>query len=82
MPRKYANTVAVAYDMRHYIELRARSLGRAPEDAKHWYYGQSYGTILGQTFATLFPHRIERMILDGVSDTNDYYEGGWHRCRI
>lgn len=41
------------------------------------YWGFSYGTILGATFATLQPHRAHRMIVDGVSDSIDYYEGGW-----
>src|SRR5262249_36295910 len=29
------------------------------------YYGASYGTYLGQTFATVFPERVGRMVLDG-----------------
>jgi pimeloyl-ACP methyl ester carboxylesterase len=32
------------------------------------YYGVSYGTYLGQVYATLFPHRIRRMVLDSVVD--------------
>ncbi|KAF2651085.1 alpha/beta-hydrolase [Lophiostoma macrostomum CBS 122681] len=76
-PKKYANTVAVANDMRYYTELVAKQRGQAVETSKLWYYGQSYGTILGQTFATLFPERIGRMVLDGVVDTEDYYSGAW-----
>jgi len=41
------------------------------------YWGFSYGTILGATFATLQPHRAHRVILDGVADSVDYYAGGW-----
>jgi len=41
------------------------------------YWGFSYGTILGATFATLQPHRAHRMVLDGVADSVDYYAGGW-----
>ncbi|KAF2108824.1 TAP-like protein-domain-containing protein [Lophiotrema nucula] len=74
---KYANTVATAQDMLRYVELRAKSLGRPPAEAKLWYYGISYGTVLGATFATLFPDRIGRIILDVVVDTEDYYVGGW-----
>ncbi|KAF2178157.1 hypothetical protein K469DRAFT_695696 [Zopfia rhizophila CBS 207.26] len=74
---KYANTVAVANDMRHYIELRAKSIGQPPEEAKLWFYGISYGTVLGATYAALFPDRIARMMLDGVVDTEDYYNTGW-----
>jgi pimeloyl-ACP methyl ester carboxylesterase len=74
---RYANTVAVANDMRHYIELRARSLGNPVEKSRLWYYGVSYGTVLGATFAALFPDRVGRMILDAVQDADDYYSGRW-----
>ena len=30
------------------------------------YLGKSYGTAIGATYAELFPHRVGRMILDGV----------------
>ncbi|KAF1983862.1 hypothetical protein K402DRAFT_382243 [Aulographum hederae CBS 113979] len=77
-PNKYANTVAVANDMLRYTELRAKSLGRPAEESKLFYYGLSYGTGLGQTFATLFPNRIGRMVLDGNLDSADYFGGQWH----
>ena len=32
------------------------------------WYGASYGTQLGATYATLFPKRVGRMVLDGASD--------------
>ncbi|ESK91968.1 alpha beta hydrolase fold family [Moniliophthora roreri MCA 2997] len=41
------------------------------------FYGISYGTALGATFAAMFPDRIERMILDGVLETTGYYSGDW-----
>ena len=41
------------------------------------YWGLSYGTYLGNTFASRFPHRIGRMILDGVVDSDDYAATGW-----
>jgi pimeloyl-ACP methyl ester carboxylesterase len=74
---KYASTVATAQDMLHYLELRAKDLGQPPEEAKLWYYGISYGSILGPTFASLYPSRIGRMIIDGVLDLESYYNGGW-----
>ena len=76
-PKKYANTVATANDMRHYTELRAKEMGLPVEDAKLWYYGASYGTILGQVFATMWPEKVGRMVVDGVVDTDDYMAGGW-----
>ncbi|EXJ62950.1 hypothetical protein A1O7_03394 [Cladophialophora yegresii CBS 114405] len=41
------------------------------------YWGLSYGTYLGNTFASMFPGRIGRMILDGVVDADDYAATGW-----
>lgn len=74
---KYANTPAVATDMLTFIEAEARSIGQDPGQAKLRYLGFSYGTVLGQTFASMFPDRIDRMILDGVKDGEDYYKGTW-----
>ncbi|KAK7468356.1 hypothetical protein VKT23_002871 [Stygiomarasmius scandens] len=37
------------------------------------YFGQSYGTVLGATFATMFPDRVGRMILDGCVDMDGYF---------
>lgn len=41
------------------------------------YWGFSYGTILGQTFAAIHPDRVERLLIDGVVDPDDYYHGIW-----
>lgn len=41
------------------------------------YYGVSYGTILGATLATMQPHRVNRMILDGVASSSQYYAGNF-----
>ena len=41
------------------------------------FWGFSYGTVLGATLADMYPERVERVILDGVVDSFDYYEGGW-----
>ncbi|PVI00609.1 alpha/beta-hydrolase [Periconia macrospinosa] len=74
---RYANTVGTATDMLHYTELLAKQNGQNPEQSKLWYWGVSYGTLLGSTFASLFPQRVGRMILDGVVDGEDYYAGKW-----
>ncbi len=39
-----------------------------------YYWGFSYGTVLGQTYATLFPDRSERVIVDGVVDDFLWYD--------
>ncbi|KGQ12579.1 Putative hydrolase [Beauveria bassiana D1-5] len=59
------------------VELRKR--GHHNEDVPRLQYvGYSYGTILGNYFASLFPERVGRLILDGVVDAKDYSSGpGW-----
>ncbi|KAH9871123.1 hypothetical protein J1614_006697 [Plenodomus biglobosus] len=79
---KYAGTVATAQDMLHYIELSAKASDQAPKEAQLWYYGISYGSILGATFASLYPSRIGRMIIDGVLDLEDHYNGGWENASL
>ncbi|KAF2184655.1 hypothetical protein K469DRAFT_666450 [Zopfia rhizophila CBS 207.26] len=74
---RYANTPAVAADMLNFAEKQNVAYGRPAEEAKVWYFGISYGTLLGATFASLFPDRIGRMILDAVVDGEEYYHGVW-----
>jgi hypothetical protein len=57
--------------------LRAEQAATGRNDKKLWYYGLSYGTVLGATFAHIFPDEVGRMILDGVVDAEDYYDLGW-----
>ena len=35
------------------------------------WFGFSYGTAIGATYATLFPERIGRMVLDGPVDSSE-----------
>jgi pimeloyl-ACP methyl ester carboxylesterase len=44
------------------------SIRRALRRPKITYYGFSYGTYLGQVFATLYPRRVRRLILDSSVD--------------
>ncbi|KAJ6788996.1 hypothetical protein PWT90_02592 [Aphanocladium album] len=39
-----------------------------------YYWGYSYGSALGQTYATLFPDRSERVIVDGIVDNFLWYD--------
>ncbi|KAJ7259819.1 Alpha/Beta hydrolase protein [Mycena rebaudengoi] len=39
------------------------------------YWGISYGSVLGATFASLFPDKVGRLIIDGVLDMEAYYTG-------
>ncbi|UYM07179.1 alpha/beta hydrolase [Solicola gregarius] len=54
------STADTARDM----DLIRQALG----DEKLTYYGVSYGTYLGSTYAALFPDRVRGLILDGVLD--------------
>ncbi|KAK0445894.1 TAP-like protein-domain-containing protein [Armillaria borealis] len=65
----YISTDNVARDM--------LQISEAAGQEKLQYWGFSYGTVLGATFASLFPDKIERMILDGVLDMDGYYSGDW-----
>lgn len=42
------------------------------------YWGISYGTFLGNTFASVYPHRLGRTVLDAVLGTDDYLSSAWH----
>jgi pimeloyl-ACP methyl ester carboxylesterase len=41
-------------------------LRRAVGDAKLTYYGVSYGSYLGETYANLFPGNVRALVIDGV----------------
>lgn len=60
-------------DKRETLERVAYHTGRE----KIQYWGVSYGTVLGSTFAALHPDRVHRMIIDGVVDPADHYAGAW-----
>jgi pimeloyl-ACP methyl ester carboxylesterase len=60
----HVSTANVARDM----DLLRRSFG---EDKLN-YFGYSYGTFLGSTYASLFPKNYNRMVLDGPVDATDY----------
>ncbi|KAL2070425.1 hypothetical protein VTL71DRAFT_13451 [Oculimacula yallundae] len=44
-----------------------------PELLNLW--GFSYGSIIGQTFASMFPERVGRVVVDGVVDPDEYAAG-------
>ncbi|KAI1472520.1 Alpha/Beta hydrolase protein [Daldinia caldariorum] len=43
------------------------------------YWGFSYGTVLGNYFASMFPGRVDRMILEAVVDIHDYNGAKWSK---
>ena len=60
----YVTTGNVARD----LDLLRAAVG----DEKLTYLGFSYGTFLGATYASLFPDRLGRVVLDGPVDANEY----------
>ena len=57
---KYLDTVSTARD----LDVIRAVMG----DAKLNYLGYSYGTFIGETYASLFPAKVGRMVLDGIVD--------------
>ncbi|EWC46079.1 hypothetical protein DRE_04653 [Drechslerella stenobrocha 248] len=71
----YMSTPNVAFDMLQIAKADARSR-RLPEDSVLVnYYGVSYGTALGQTFASMYPQHVGRFVCDSVVDAQGYYSG-------
>ncbi|KAJ4209593.1 hypothetical protein NW759_013448 [Fusarium solani] len=62
---KYINTPQTAADMNSILD--------AVGQKDMYYWGFSYGTLLGQTYATLFPERSHRVIIDGVVNQFNWY---------
>ncbi|WP_253915712.1 alpha/beta hydrolase [Streptomyces sp. NRRL S-31] len=60
----YAGTRNTARDM----DVIRAALG----ERRISYLGYSYGTYLGQVYATMFPGRTDRVVLDGVINPADY----------
>ena len=57
---RHMSTVEVAKD----LDILRSALG----DQRLVYFGASYGTFIGATYADLFPRRVGRMVLDGALD--------------
>jgi pimeloyl-ACP methyl ester carboxylesterase len=56
----HISTADTARDLDH--------LRRLVGDRRLTYFGESFGTLIGQTYANLFPHRVRAMALDGLID--------------
>jgi pimeloyl-ACP methyl ester carboxylesterase len=74
--RKYADLLPhlTTVDTARDLDVVRRALG-APRIS---YFGYSYGTYLGAVYATLFPDRVHRMVLDSVVDPT----GVWYRDNL
>lgn len=77
---RHASTAHVARDMLsivdawdQWVDGTAVSTREESEKSGLVYWGFSYGTYLGIKFASMFPDRVGRLMLDGVVDA-EYYE--------
>ncbi|KAK7022930.1 hypothetical protein VNI00_016820 [Paramarasmius palmivorus] len=56
------------------------------EKIQYWgisYFFQDTATVLGATFAAMFPDKVERLVIDGVVDVaNDYYTAQWREMLL
>ncbi|MEO9322662.1 alpha/beta hydrolase [Nocardioides sp. C4-1] len=68
----HASTADVARDM----DLVRRALG----ESQLTYYGISYGSYLGATYAALFPSRVRALVVDGVLDPVAWSTGNRSRA--
>lgn len=71
----YMSTAINARDMLSIVDAFAQTDdGARAAKPSHLlnYYGISYGTFLGQTFASMFPTRVGNMVLDGVVSPEGY----------
>jgi pimeloyl-ACP methyl ester carboxylesterase len=66
----HVSTANVARDM----DLLRRALG----ERRIGYFGQSYGTLLGATYARLFPRHFSAMVLDGPLDPDEWLNHPLH----
>ncbi|KAG8810837.1 hypothetical protein FRC17_002742, partial [Serendipita sp. 399] len=81
---QYLNTAVVSTDMLSIVKAHGLD--------KLQYWGFSYGSVLGNSFATLYPvsisseemiivklsqEHVGRLVVDGVVDAEDYYAGLW-----
>ena len=62
----------------HTDEVSLRTIERTrweKDQERLLFWGFSYGSVIGTTFAAMQPHRVERLVVDGVADAGDFYRG-------
>ena len=78
--RRYMSTAYAARDILSILQ-KLETQNEESEPMKLNYIGMSYGTMPGLTFASLYPERVSRMILDGPVNGNDWV-GKWQMAHV
>jgi pimeloyl-ACP methyl ester carboxylesterase len=78
---RYIGTSAVVQDMMHFTGLQATARNKNAKTALINYYGVSYGTVITQTLVTMYPGRVNRILLDANVYSVAHYQG-WEPNRI
>ncbi|KAE9372919.1 hypothetical protein N431DRAFT_376208 [Stipitochalara longipes BDJ] len=76
----HMTTATVARDLISILDAYALTTDalKAEQDPKLLnYWGFSYGTMIGQTFASMFPSRLGRIVIDGVMNAESWTSGGF-----
>ncbi|KAK6541421.1 hypothetical protein TWF694_007232 [Orbilia ellipsospora] len=73
----HMNTAVVATDLLWMGKALAKEKGQPEDSVLVNYFGGSYGTVLGQYFATLYPSNVGKFLLDGVSDPSVANQSGF-----
>ncbi|KAK6348107.1 hypothetical protein TWF718_005922 [Orbilia javanica] len=68
----HMNTVVVATDLLSIGKALARERNQPENTTLVNFYGVSYGTVVGQYFATLYPDNVGKFFLDGVVDAETW----------
>ncbi|KAJ7123170.1 TAP-like protein-domain-containing protein [Mycena epipterygia] len=68
---RFINTDHTARDMLRIVQAHGLE--------KLQYWGFSYGSVLGATFASMFPvsDNVGRLVIDGVADSENYFATEW-----
>ncbi|KAJ7799978.1 TAP-like protein-domain-containing protein [Mycena olivaceomarginata] len=67
---RFINTDHTARDMLRIVQAHGLE--------KIQYWGFSYGSVLGATFASMFPDNVGRLVIDGVVDSENYFATEWN----
>ncbi|KAJ7759298.1 hypothetical protein B0H14DRAFT_2404110, partial [Mycena olivaceomarginata] len=65
---RFINTDHTARDMLRIVQAHGL------EKIQYWrFFHGSYGSVLGATFASMFPDNVGRLVIDGVVDSENYF---------